>query len=150
MWSANIDHVFLNKFTLKYELDLDFVLFAISSPLKDYRLCYFINKNAGLNLSKVDDHEAWLVNTDTPTHFSKFAHLSDESETEFYLIANRGYGGGWLVPEMRQTDYFLLIKNFIDDDDLMALDEGINAIGEVLVAGEIKPEKLKSKENLIF
>ncbi len=140
----------MNKFTLKYELDLDFVLFAISSPLKDYRLCHFINKNTGLSLGKADDHEVWLVNADNPSYFSKYAHLNDDSESELYLIANKGYDGGWLVPEMRQTDFFLIIKSFIDDDDLQALDEGINAIPDVLVAGEIQPEKLKSKENLIF
>ena len=140
----------MNKFILKYELDLDFVLLAISSPLKDYRLCHFINKNAGLGLRKAADHEVWLANADTPSYFSKYEQLSEESETEFYLLTNRAYDGGWLVPEMRQTDFFLLIKNFIDDDDLQALDEGINAIADVLVAGEISPGKLKSKENLIF
>lgn len=140
----------MNKFILKYELDLDFVLMAISSPLKDYRLCHFINKNTGLRLGKTADHEVWAVHAEAPSYFSKYAYLSEESETEFYLIANRGYEGGWLIPEMRQTDFFLIIKNFIDDDDLQALDEQINAIADVLVAGEISPEKLKSKENLIF
>lgn len=140
----------MNKFTLKYELDLDFVLFAISSPLRDYRLCHFINKNTGLSLAKAEDHEAWLVNADSPALFSKYAYINDDTDTEIYLIANRGYEGGWLVPEMRQTDFFLMIKSFIDEDDLRALDQGINDIPDVLVAGEISPEKLKSKENLIF
>lgn len=126
------------------------MLLAISSPLKDYRLCHFINKYTGLRLGKTADHEVWLANAGGPSYFSKYEQRSDDSETEFYLLANRGYEGGWLVPEMRQTDFFLIIKNFIDDDDLQALDDRINAIADVLVAGEIAPEKLKSKENLIF
>lgn len=101
-------------------------------------------------MGKTDDHEVLTANADVPSYFSKYAYLSEDYETEFYLIANRGYDGGWLIPEMRQTDYFLIIKNFIDDSDLQALDEQLNAIADVLVAGEILPEKLKSKENLIF
>lgn len=140
----------MNKVTLKYELDLDFTLIAITSPLKDYRLCYFINKYSGLNLSKIQDHDAWLSASDEQRSFSRYAAISETSETEFYLLANRGNEGGILVPEMRHSDYFLLIRNFIDEEDLDALLSNLNAIPDVVVASEISPQKLKSKENLIF
>lgn len=140
----------MNKVTLKYELDLDFILFAISCPLRDYRLCYFLNKHTGLNLYKTTEHEAWLGASQMPSYFSRFAQVNERSGTEYYLISNKGCEGGFLVPEMRHSDYFLVVRNFIDDEDLEALQAGINAIPEVLVASEISPEKLKSKENLIF
>lgn len=140
----------MNKVTLKYELDLDFVLLAITSPLKDYRLCYFINKDSGLRLRKVDDHEVWMPSPVGRIYFSRYAYFSDVSDTEYYLLANKAVGGGFLIPEMKQCDYFLLIRNFIDDEDLAALQSRIGAIPDVVVASEISPEKLKSKENLIF
>jgi len=140
----------LNKITLKYELDLDFILIAITSPLKDYRLCYFINKMAGLNLSKIDDHEVWVGASVGRCYFSRYASFSEVSDTEFYLLSNRGSEAGILIPEMRNVDYFMLIRNFIDDEDLAFIQERIASIPDVLVATEISPEKLKSKENLIF
>jgi len=140
----------LNKVTLKYELDLDFVLIAITSPLKDYRLCYFINKVTGLNLHKMTDYEIGMPLPLGVASFSRYADVDEANETEYYLLANRGVEGGMLVPEMRHSDYFLLIRHFIDDEDLTELLDRIVAIAEVVAASEISPQKLKSKENLIF
>ncbi|MEC3880655.1 IPExxxVDY family protein [Parapedobacter sp. 10938] len=140
----------MNKVTLKYELDLDFVLIAITSSLRDYRLCYFINKVTGLKLCKIDDYEIGIPPHLELTSFSRYADVDEASETEYYLLANRGLDGGVLVPEMRYSDYFLLIRNFIDEEDLTELLDHIVAIADVVAASEISPEKLKSKENLIF
>lgn len=140
----------MNKVILKYELDFDFVLIAISCPLKDYRLCHFINKFSGLQLQKEKVHyipspvpgERWA--------FSFYSYVPDLSETEYFLLSNKGEESGYLVPEMKNADYFLMIKNFIDEEDLELLIDAINTIPEVVMAIEIAPEKLKSKENLIF
>lgn len=82
-------------------------------------------------------------------YFSRYLHQNPDADTEFYLLANKGTEG-YLIPEMKKVDYFILIKNFIDKDDLNQLIEGINKLPEVVVAAEVDPEKLKSKENLIF
>jgi len=55
-----------------------------------------------------------------------------------------------LIPENANFDYFLIIKHYIDDDDLKRIVDSINKIPEVVFAKEILPKKLKSKENLIF
>src|SRR5690606_34805983 len=122
-----------------------FVLIAITSSLKDYRLCHFVNKATGLMLSKVDDYEVWFPAPLGRTFFGRYEYFPTTSETEYYLLANKGVDGGFLIPEMRHFDYFLLIKNFIDEEDLMAMQERIAEIPDVLVASEISPEKLKSK-----
>ncbi|HWL00301.1 MAG TPA: IPExxxVDY family protein [Parapedobacter sp.] len=140
----------MNKVTLKYELDLDFVLIAITSSLRDYRLCYFINKATGLSMNKIADYEIGVPPPVKQASFSRYADVDEITETEYYLLANRGLDGGILVPEMRHSDYFLIIRNFIDDEDLAALVDNIVEIAEVVAASEISPQKLKSKENLIF
>ncbi|SRR5690554_1704525 len=139
----------LNRLTLKYELDLDFILIAITCPLKDYRLCYYINKLTTLNLSKADDHETWITE-DAPYYFAKYSYINPTEGTEFYLIANKGVDSGYLLPELRGSDYFLIIKEYIDDTDLKALFKALNQIPDLVVATEIDPQKLKSKENLVF
>ena len=131
-------------------MDLDFVLIAITSSLRDYRLCYFINKATGLELHKMADYEIGVPPPVEMASFSRYADIDDANETEYYLLANRGAEGGVLVPEMRHSDYFLLIRNFIDEEDLTELLDRIIAIADVVAASEISPQKLKSKENLIF
>ena len=139
----------MNKTTLKFELDLDFVLVAITSQLKDYMFCYKINKQLGTDFSKITDLEMVFSNDDELFYFSRYLFITPDSETEFYVLANKGTEG-FLVPEMKKADYFLLIRNYIDRDDLKGIISGLNKIPEVLVAVEVDPRRLKSKENLIF
>lgn len=139
----------MNKITLKYELDLNFTLIAITCPLKDYQLCFHINRSTGLDLVKSEDYEV-LVPKSHSLFFTKYSYISSIEETEFYLIGNKGIEGGILIPEAKTTDYFMLIKGFIDDEDFLALINAMNQIKGVAVATEIDVEKLKSKENLVF
>lgn len=139
----------MNKIILKYELDLNFILIAVTCPLKDYRLCFHINRATGLDLVKNEDHEVWMSNN-TSYFFTKYSYISSTEETEFYLIGNKGIDGGLLAPEMKVVDYFILIKGFIDEEDLKSLLDSINKIEEIVVATEIDVVKLKSKENLVF
>ncbi len=139
----------MNRTTLKFELDLDFVLLAITSQLKDYIFCFKINKQLGTDFCKVTDLEHPFNASDKTFYFSRYFYLMPQTETELYIIANKGTEG-FLVPEMKKVDFFLLIRNYIDDDDLKLIISKLNKVPEVLVAVEVDPKKLKSKENLIF
>jgi len=111
-------------------------------------LCYKINKQLNTNFSRIDEL-GLTFKSDSPSFFSRYFHQTPNSDTEFYFLANKGTEG-YLIPEMKKVDYFILIKNFIDQDDLNFILEGLNKLPEVVVAAEVDPEKLKSKENLIF
>ena len=140
----------MNRKTLKFEIDLDFVLIAITTSLKDYRTCYLINKYLNFNFTKTDDLEVDILHGGgAPVFFSIYKYHWEASETDFYFIANKG-SDGYLVPEMRKADYFLMIKNYIDDDDLDKLISQLNKIPEVVAAVKIDPKKIKSRENLLF
>jgi hypothetical protein len=133
----------LTKKILKFEIDLDFALIAITTPLRDYRLCYFINKYLNFGFKKITDLAVDIYqSTIEPAHFSLYHHHWETTETDFYLIANKG-SEGLLIPEMREVDYFFMIRNFIDESDL-------NRIAEILAAVKIEPKKIKSRENLLF
>ena len=51
---------------------------------------------------------------------------------------------------MREADYFIMIKNYIDEDDLESIISGLNKIPEIVAAVKIDPKKIKSRENLLF
>lgn len=137
----------MNRLTLKYELDLDFVLIAITSQLKDYMLCFKLNKQLNINFHKID--ELTIENNSGGLFFSRYHYQIPETETDFYLLANKG-GQGYLIPEMKTADYFIIIRNYISQDEAEQLIDGINKLQEVLAAIEVDPRRLKSKENLIF
>lgn len=137
----------MNRLTLKYELDLDFVLIAITSQLKDYMLCFKLNRQLNINLYKID--ELVIESNSNEIFFSRYQYQIPESETDVYLLANKG-DQGYLIPEMKRVDYFILIRNYISEEEVEQMIDGINKLPEILAAIEVDPRKLKSKENLIF
>ncbi len=139
----------MNRTTLKYELDLDFVLVAITAPLKDYLICFKINRILHLDLSRKNDLELFYNGDDTPFFYSRYYYLDSQTENQYNLLANKG-SEGFLIPEMKKADFFLLLKNYSDREELKQIIAGLNQIPEVQVAVEVNPGKLKSKENLIL
>ncbi len=139
----------MNKKVLKFEIDLDFVLIAITSPLKDYRLCYLINRNLHLNFGKTDDLCVDLMQGNRPSYFSIYHFCPDNTDTDLFFIANKGTEG-YLLPEMNKTDYLLMIKNYFEPDELEKLVIGLNHIPEIVAAVKVDPKKIKSRENLLF
>ena len=139
----------MNRKTLKFEIDLDFVLIAITTSLRDYRICHHINKRLNFHFTKSPDLEVDIIQSGGPVFFSLYQYHWEASETDFYFIANKG-SDGYLVPEMRKVDYFMMIKNYIDDDDLDKLVTDLNKIQEIVAAVKIDPKKIKSRENLLL
>lgn len=137
----------MNRLTLKYELDLDFVLIAITSQLKDYLICFKLNKQLNINFYKID--ELTIETNSSCSFFSRYHYQTPESEIDLYLLANKG-SVGYLLPEMKNVDYLMIIHNYISEEEIEQLIDGINKLPEIQVALELDPKQLKSKENLIF
>ncbi|MFM6954383.1 MAG: IPExxxVDY family protein [Sphingobacteriaceae bacterium] len=139
----------MNRITLKLELDFDFIVLAITTSLKDYRLCFQLNKFALANFVRIEELGLSSSGSHSVALFNRYAYLPENTETEFYLLSNKG-SEGLLIPEMNRVDYFLIIKNFIDEEDLEAWLSHLKQIPDVLAAVEVDVKKLKSKENLLF
>ena len=139
----------LNRKFLKFEIDFDFVLIAVTSSLKDYRVCFLINKYLNFNFVKTDDLEVDIYPGSEPVLFSLYRYSWETTETDFFFIGNKG-SDGYLVPEIKSADYFLMIRNYIDDNELDTLVSGLNKIPEIVAAVKIDPKKVKSRENLLF
>jgi hypothetical protein len=146
---TGVNVMILNRKFLKFEIDLDFVLIAITTSLKDYRICYLINKRLNFNFIRKPDLTVDIYQGAAPVFFSLFHYNWEASETDFYFIGNKG-SDGYLIPEIKKADYFLMIKNYIDDNDLDNLISALNQIPEVVAAVKIDPKKIKSRENLLF
>ena len=79
----------LNRKILKFEIDLDFVLIAVTTSLKDYRICYLINKYLNFNFLKTADLAVDINQSPGPVYFSMYTHYWEASDTFFYFIANK-------------------------------------------------------------
>lgn len=137
------------KFILEEEYDFDFILLGISSHVKDYRLCWSVNKSLGLDLIKLDKEIIIKQkNGENRSSFSIYYYLDDESEIEFELICNR-HEHGYLIPELKKADYFLKISEQYSHnlDELIEILRKSNLIN---MAFEIDVNTLRSKQNLLY
>lgn len=108
-----------------------------------------VNKGLNFNFIRADDLHLDPLHGSAPAFFSFFEYSWESSETEFYLISNKG-SEGYLIPEMNKTDYLLMIKNYIDEDDLDDIVLKLNKVPEIVAAVKVDPKKIKSRENLLF
>ncbi len=160
------------KYVLESGFDYDFSLLAISSSEPDYKLCIHINRLINIDLSRDLPIELSTKNMLAPLAFSCFMFEEEEEENRYILLSNRSTNKvaaiskpagpslfdedssldtkGFLVPELLQTDYLLLIKadaHISIADDIQAKLKKLNFVQTVQ---NIDPETLPSKKNLII
>ena len=139
----------MNKTYLKLSLDLDFVLIAITASLKDYVLCHKVNTSLNFDFEKIDDHEVYFNIDENPLAFSKYYFFVEQGEIEYYIINNLN-AEGFLIHEMNKVDFFMIIHQYIDKEDLNFILAGLNKLADIQVAAQIDPRKLRSRENLVM
>lgn len=137
------------KLTLDIEYEYDFVLIGISCHEKDYRLSWALNNTLNLELAKANDLQIDAKKHKEPLTYSMFLFDNEQQYRQYYLISNRNLVSP-LVPEQKPADFFLMIKGTLLNDDKSSIIKKVKETPTVLTAFEIDPNKLKSKENLLF
>lgn len=157
----------IHKLSIDDFITIDYGLVAIHSPLEDYRLAYFMNRELALLLEKSPVDIAFSTN-EGESGFSRFVY-EDPNETFWNLVQNKNSmvstqstgslfaasgidvaTSAFLLPELKKVDYILKIEN---TPDVFALDivvESLLSIKHITTAYTIDHHKLKSKNNLIF
>lgn len=133
----------MSKFVLDVIEEYDFTLIGISCHAKDYRLCWELNKTLMIELVRAEDYQL------EKSSFSFYEYLDEDNFLEHFFIANRG-NTGFLIPEQKSVDFFLISKGNISDSLSEEFICKINAISVVLTSFNIDPNQLKSKQNLLF
>ena len=159
---------------LKLHLDefdeIDYDLIAIHTVLEDYRLAYLINQKLPVVLSKSKE-DIEITIKEGEAIFLKFIFEDFKNHVHWSLIENknevvikkRSVGQNlflntdveiatkvYLLPELKKVDYFLKIKNNKGIFDLEQIIKTINTIDRIATVYAVIPEKIKSKNNLIF
>ena len=106
----------------------DIKIIGISSHLEDYKLAWHINKLLNINLVKYSD----IVNEDG-LEFSFYLYDGGENCNTFNLVEIVNSEGRW-VNFSPATDYLIVIRNFINDENLTNLLNNIKQIEGVQFA----------------
>jgi hypothetical protein len=136
------------KVFLEFTYEYDFLLLGIVSHEKFHRLVWLINDQLAHNYAHAGELELY-ENEKTTGSFTKYEYMDELNHLEFVLFENRD-GSAYLIPEMRTVDYFIMIKGALDFVDLKMMVQHLKPIDSIQLITEIDPQKLKSKQNLIF
>jgi hypothetical protein len=140
----------MKKAKLQIEPTFDFELLGIVSPIREYRMAWLVNQELDLNLVKVDDLELEFLNSEKLEIAQYFLSLPHGF---IQLLKNKALNSAqqlaYLVPELKNLDYFLLVQDETEQMDLSNFMEKLSHNPLVQSIVRIDISKLKSKENLL-
>ena len=118
----------MKKTTLKVtkaELAKNLLPFAIASAESDLRICLILNHALQIQLSLSENFE--LTIKKSQKSFRKYSYESEEGIEKYSLFINRN-GSDYLMPEIKNIDYILLIQS---EGPLGKLEEKIMSLKSV-------------------
>ena len=140
----------MKKAKLQIEPAFDFELLGIVSPIREYRMAWLVNQELELNLVKADDLELEFLNAEKLEIAQYFLSLPHGF---IQLLKNKALNSAqqpaYLVPELKNLDYFLLVQDETEQLDLSNFMEKLSRNPLVQSIVRIDISKLKSKENLL-
>ncbi len=140
----------MGKTILKFNDDdqFDFILVGIACQHRDYRLCHELNAELEIELARENDYEIFNGKRMEKVSFSFYRFQTDE-EDHYYLFSNKGKNGT-LIPEQKQIDFFLMIRENIKRISEPDLINRLKELKVVLGVFKIDMKNLKSRDNLVF
>lgn len=123
-------------------------LLGISSHENDYRLSWGMNENLGFKLVKTDNYRSFQPRLNEFQEFSAYHYKEDEYATSYRLIANR-CDNGFLLDDLKNIDYLLLIEPSAPDFDMKELMAKIRLVPFISAVFAIDLNSLKTKKRLV-
>ncbi|MBK9732096.1 MAG: IPExxxVDY family protein [Chitinophagaceae bacterium] len=124
------------------------VLWGIMAQVKEYQLSWHLNRTLGFDLKRADDMEIIHKKKNRTSLFSFFRYESELDKRQVFVISNK-HLGEFLIPEVQQADYFLMIKGEVSGAEEETLFSKIKNIPIVQLIVKLEYHQLKSKHNLL-
>lgn len=121
---------------------------GIASNQKGYRLVWQINSLPGLHLRRIDD--LFYRHKKGEDIYIQCFEFTDEEYGYTYRVVGNKTSNNILIPEHKNTDYFLLVKGGLEENNWMQLLADMKKLTFALAVYAIDFTKLKNKDVLYF
>ena len=161
------------SYNINFEYDYDFILIGICSPLKDFHMCYKLNKELGTSLYRSrHDISMDFFEAIEKAEFSLYEYWDKQYENQWYLLSNKcqilcdeelhnegtifdGFIQNeektkYLIPENSKVDFYLQVHGIFSENAKLEVIKDIKKLDRVVSAYEICINNIASKENLII
>ena len=123
--------------------DYDFIVLAINSHSRAYKLCWSINRKVGLNFELTNSHKI------NERLFFKRFKSENANGRPLNLLENRSKNG-YLIPSKKAINYFLIVDKdswHIEKEELLSQ---LRAINDILLVFEFNIENEKNSDRFII
>lgn len=144
----------------------DYALIGIHCSIEGYRLAYFLNEYIGLKLTR----KSADLDFSNQVHYPIYEWCDNRKLVTWHLVSNTckikmtvnekagtlftesgSVKNYHLIPEYQKVNYFLKVSSdFTNYNKQKLILNKIQNIPQIVTAYNIRPETLKSKNNLIF
>lgn len=143
-----IRRLYMKKLLLDIDFDDDFLLIGIVTQEKYYRIAWLLNQILKSDFSLKD--EIVLFQSNLPkAKFTRLDYHDEINKITYHLIENKDESH-FLLPEIKNIDYLLMIKGATEFLLLHAIVDKIKKLKEVQLVTSIELKKLKSKHHLFI
>lgn len=136
----------------KIKIHVDFTednyLFGVSCHKRDYWIAYHLNDVLRINLRRITDFPFYQSKLDEILEYPLFHDFSNDEQLGYFLISNFN-SESLLFPELKTTDFFVLVQGRLADGDESGILSGIRGINGVLTAFVPETKKLKEYDNFL-
>lgn len=137
----------LNKLSNDIDFTDDYCMLSLVSHLKDYSLCFHINKVLNFEFEKYEDFFCEVGDPEVTPGYSWYYYYDDICRTSYYLIGNKS-NGHRLMSAQKQVDYFLIIKDAVNDGDVKGLSTILRKTTGIVAVIQPDMSKIKNINNL--
>ena len=147
--------------------DSNYTLIAIRSQTQDYQAAYFLNKSPFFSFKRMSKDISFIINN-TIIYFSTFCDYDNDLKRDSFLIQNKSIynsestenndlffnriisNTAFLVPELKQFDYFIKLTGVWKKKDISKLKECLNEMPIIESETSINVNKIHSAKNLVI
>jgi hypothetical protein len=124
-------------------------ILGIASTLKNYQLCFHIEKNLQIDFKTSADLQIPLEKNKRSYSFTVYEFVQPSIATEHFLYSNKNDGESFL-PELQHLDFIWLLKGsfFENDVEFTKLQRQLRDITGIQLVTEVSHDKIKSRDNL--
>jgi len=138
----------IKKIKLDYIPDFNFLLLAIVSYEKDYKLVWDINSSLNFDFEKESDYKVFNRKRKVETEFPSFVYSNTSQYIDYRLLVNKT-SQGILLEELKNIDFLLVIKgDFFEGYDKI-MQTKLQNLESVQSAFIIDVMKIKDKDCLL-
>jgi hypothetical protein len=140
----------MKKTKLYIEPTFDFELIGLVSPVKDYKMAWLINREMDLDLVKSEDLQIEFLSSPR-LEISQYSLSLPNGFIQ--LLKNKALNTSqqlaYLIPELRNLDYFLLIQDDTHQTSITTFVDHLSRNPFIQSVVRLDISKIKSKENLL-